>query len=543
VLLSAQRKVKPFPATAIGVYENAVQRAGVVALMLAGVLVAGVVAERVVGRREATRGSVVRPAVSVVSPAVPLAPVVPVARVPVVSVVPVVGPEVDAGTPLVHAGPWARRAPRAGIRRCRQLLHDDGAGHFLAMADLEMPEGVLLGTGLGVPVSRRAGWGLDVDDVPDDLVDARTRAPRTVAQCYPPGGQCLRRSAAEALDRLSRAMQAVGITPHIHSAFRSYEAQCATFLAWAFERGQGFCEATEGSALPGHSQHQLGTAVDLFSASWAARGPVMRPGFGCSSAGRWLASEAWRYGFVLPYPPPHRDGRADPCAISNSPDPRTGYQYEPWHLQYVGEPMAAAYHTAFEASGQSLAFEGWQRQVRGDDDDAGLPVCDGCACGWCSTLTAPASRGPCRDRALRLDADGNARVDPTARPTLDAVTIPDPRTVTATLTVPSGVVTTTPVADGDLVNLPVYPSLPGTWRLVVEDPSTGRAYRVALVSGRPPGWVNGASRRLPTTPGTLVLRLRVPGPGAWRARLESQPHGAAQHSMTLSARPPREVSL
>ncbi len=400
-------------------------------------------------------------------------------------------------------------------------MRDDGAGHFLAEADLEMSGGVLVGTGLGVPVSRRAGWGLDADEAPDDLVDVYTLGPRSVAECYPPGGQCLRRPAAEALGRLRRAMEAVGIGAHIHSAFRSYEAQCATFRAWAFERGQGFCRATEGSALPGHSQHQLGTAVDLFSASWAARGPVMRPGFGCSTGGRWLAAEAWRYGFVLPYPPPQRDGRPEPCAISSRPDPRTGYQYEPWHLQYVGEDTAAAYHVVYEATSGALAFEGWQRRARGDDDDAGLPVCDGCACGWCSTLAPPEARSPCGDRALRVDAQGEARVDPEAVPTLGPVRWFDPRTALVSVTVPPGVITMTPVATGPLVNLPVYPPLSGTWRLAVTDPASGRGFRVALVAAAPPGWVNGASRRLPAPAGELSLRLRLPEGGPWTVSLEA----------------------
>ncbi len=429
----------------------------------------------------------------------------------------------DAGRVEDAAGAvasWPRRVPREGAPWCRRILRDDGRGHFLAQDDLVLPGGALVADGRTVPVSRRASFGLDPDAAPDDLVDARTGVPRTVAECYPPGGQCLRRDAAAALGRLSAAMRAAGEVPHIHSAFRSYEAQCATFLSWAFVRGQGFCGAVEGSALPGHSQHQLGTAVDFFSERWAHDGPVMRPGFGCTRAGRWLAAESWRYGFVLPYPAPLRAGRRQRCAVSSGPDPRTGYQYEPWHMLYVGEDVAAAYHAAAEASDGALVFEAWQRRQRGEDDDAGLPLCDGCACGWCSTVAPQGQRSPCGARALRVDAEGRALLDPAARPALASVAWVDARVAVVRVTVPSGVVTMSPVSVGELVNLPDHPPLPDTWRLTVDAPSGGRRYRVALASGRPPAWVNGAPRRLPTTAGEVSVRVALPEAGPWRFGLE-----------------------
>lgn len=77
-------------------------------------------------------------------------------------------------------------------------------------------------------------------------------------------------------------------------------------------------------APPGHSQHQLGTAVDL--SSWEVN-YALNPTFAETEAGRWLEAHAWEYGFVLPYP---RNG-----------EERSGYAYEPWHWRWIGRDFAA----------------------------------------------------------------------------------------------------------------------------------------------------------------------------------------------------------
>ena len=71
---------------------------------------------------------------------------------------------------------------------------------------------------------------------------------------------------------------------------------------------------------PGHSEHQLGLAVDIM-----ANG-IGQAGMASSPEGQWLAQNAWRYGFLLRYP-------ADKAGV-------TGISYEPWHFRYVGQPHA-----------------------------------------------------------------------------------------------------------------------------------------------------------------------------------------------------------
>jgi D-alanyl-D-alanine carboxypeptidase len=126
----------------------------------------------------------------------------------------------------------------------------------------------------------------------------------------------LRREAAEHLGRLVEGAAAVGEELMVASAYRSYEDQ-----QLSHERLVNVFGASAGrmSATPGHSQHQLGTAVDLTNA--AAGYQVWVP-FAQTSAYWWLEHHAWEYGFVLAYP--------------RGKEEQTGYQWEPWHYRYVG---------------------------------------------------------------------------------------------------------------------------------------------------------------------------------------------------------------
>ncbi|MEA4944210.1 MAG: M15 family metallopeptidase [Propionicimonas sp.] len=74
----------------------------------------------------------------------------------------------------------------------------------------------------------------------------------------------------------------------------------------------------------GHSEHQTGLAVDLGDLK------VGNKGFAASKAGRWLAKNAWKHGFILRYPA----GKEE----------ITGISYEPWHFRYVGKEVAKACH-------------------------------------------------------------------------------------------------------------------------------------------------------------------------------------------------------
>jgi zinc D-Ala-D-Ala carboxypeptidase len=158
---------------------------------------------------------------------------------------------------------------------------------------------------------------LPADYAPADLVSLQEHRVPTLGS----GVLQLRREAAEALRRLVEAATADGEELVVASAYRSYDDQQISHARLTSIYGEG---AAGMSATPGHSQHQLGTAVDFTNA--AASYQVWLP-FGETSASVWLEHNAWRYGYVLAYP----DGK----------ERETGFQWEPWHYRYVGVKNAA----------------------------------------------------------------------------------------------------------------------------------------------------------------------------------------------------------
>ena len=158
--------------------------------------------------------------------------------------------------------------------------------------------------------------GLPSAYVPPDLVEI---PPEWMAPGFP--SQLLRKEAAEALVVMLKAARAEGHELRVRSAYRSYEEQATTFQYWIDQVGEE--EARRVSAPPGHSEHQLGTTVDLTSASvgWQLEQP-----FGQTPEGQWLAAHAHEYGFPLSYP--------------QGAEEITGYKYEPWHFRYIGRDQA-----------------------------------------------------------------------------------------------------------------------------------------------------------------------------------------------------------
>lgn len=154
---------------------------------------------------------------------------------------------------------------------------------------------------------------------PDDLV------PASAAGLTGSSGTKLVRSVViEDLAAMAAAWTAAGLTIAVESAYRSYGAQAATFESWADRLGHA--AALLRSARPGHSEHQLGTAIDVTSPGWGGRfGDWARE----TAEGAWMAEHAWRYGFVMSYP---AGSQAQTC-----------FSYEPWHYRWIGREAAAAH--------------------------------------------------------------------------------------------------------------------------------------------------------------------------------------------------------
>lgn len=131
----------------------------------------------------------------------------------------------------------------------------------------------------------------------------------------------LRKHTAQALETLFKAAEDEGHILYALSGYRSYARQEAVYGYWVSKYGQE--EADKFSARPGHSEHQTGLAMDITSRSV---GFDLTESFGEEPEGIWVKENAHRFGFIIRYP-------KDKIDI-------TLYNYEPWHLRYVGYELA-----------------------------------------------------------------------------------------------------------------------------------------------------------------------------------------------------------
>src|SRR5688572_32602532 len=101
------------------------------------------------------------------------------------------------------------------------------------------------------------------------------------------------------LDMLA-AMNQAGLSVWVMSGYRSYSEQSLAFEKWQKLYPE---RAPDISAVPGHSEHQLGTAVD-FSTPYMDDlfGDFFNVRFSQTPEGEWLLREATNYGFTLSYP-------------------------------------------------------------------------------------------------------------------------------------------------------------------------------------------------------------------------------------------------
>lgn len=119
----------------------------------------------------------------------------------------------------------------------------------------------------------------------------------------------------EAYDKLLEMREDTGYPLVLVSGFRSYATQEDLFEYYCHI--DDYDHVVMYSAMPGHSEHQTGLAMDLGEVSeWYAE----------TEEGAWLTANCHEYGFIIRYP----EGSTG----------ITGYDYEPWHVRYLGRSTA-----------------------------------------------------------------------------------------------------------------------------------------------------------------------------------------------------------
>lgn len=127
----------------------------------------------------------------------------------------------------------------------------------------------------------------------------------------------LRKVAAEAYEKLIDYAEDNGIEVLPFSGYRSYNTQ--KYIYNNHVKNNGREKADTYSARPGHSEHQLGLAVDIRSKDYELK--RLTP-----EDAKWINENCSEFGFIVRY--------------TKENEFITGYIEETWHLRYVGVDVA-----------------------------------------------------------------------------------------------------------------------------------------------------------------------------------------------------------
>lgn len=142
-----------------------------------------------------------------------------------------------------------------------------------------------------------------------------------------PRNTLLRQEAVTALEAMAEAVRSeLNTQLVIGSGWRPYDTQASIYQRYVNSSGVEAADRT--SARPGYSEHQTGLAIDILDTTSGCS--VSGRCFANAPSGKWLAENAYQFGFILRYP----EGKTE----------ITGYEFEPWHFRYVGRELATEMH-------------------------------------------------------------------------------------------------------------------------------------------------------------------------------------------------------
>lgn len=140
--------------------------------------------------------------------------------------------------------------------------------------------------------------------------------------------QCDERVISPLFDML-KAARADGVNLIVCSPYRDLGRQTMLFgnkvdryMGGGMSYMDAYNLASQAVTVPGSSEHQIGLAIDIITDGYSS----LDEGFGETAAGKWLADNSAKYGFILRYP----SGKEEITSI----------EYEPWHFRYVGVDAA-----------------------------------------------------------------------------------------------------------------------------------------------------------------------------------------------------------
>jgi D-alanyl-D-alanine carboxypeptidase len=133
---------------------------------------------------------------------------------------------------------------------------------------------------------------------------------------------------------MMKAARKDGVSLIICSPYRDMDRQTMLFnnkVDKYMDAGMSYMEAynyaSQAVTVPGSSEHQIGLAIDIITDNYSS----LDEGFANTAAGKWLAENSYKFGFVLRYP----EGKEEITSI----------EFEPWHFRYVGVDAATVMTT------------------------------------------------------------------------------------------------------------------------------------------------------------------------------------------------------
>lgn len=145
---------------------------------------------------------------------------------------------------------------------------------------------------------------------------------------------CLEEATAKNLYFMLEDAKTQGLDIVVLSGYRSYSDQ-----EYLYDKYSHNNQTYHRVAHPGHSEHHLGTTIDIAGLS---AGYLGGSAFAHSPEGKWIKENGHLYGFIMSYPA--------------NKEYLTGYQSEPWHWRYVGVKNASFLNILEH----TLAFNGSQ---------------------------------------------------------------------------------------------------------------------------------------------------------------------------------------
>ncbi len=192
------------------------------------------------------------------------------------------------------------------------------------------------------PTASKDDWALYVIGNDNPLPEDFTVETKLVSN----GGQLDVRCADYAIQMLNDAAeQNVGL--YVTSAYRSIQKQTEnmesyinTLMSQGYTKEAATEQAHKEIALPGHSEHNAGLAMDIVSDNYWSSHTDLEESFDQLPQYDWLIENSWKYGFILSYP--------------KGKEGITGFIYEPWHYRFVGIEHAKKIHEVYEETGEFL---------------------------------------------------------------------------------------------------------------------------------------------------------------------------------------------